>query len=174
MKKEMKIFIVFALLLVSATVVGSGVPAQAKGIHSKSAAKKAALKKVPSATVKEIELEDDGTNYDVELYKGDKEYSLLYRTSDGKLLKYSWDIMNPSVTKQSKKTISKKEIKKKAKKKVKNATVDSVRLDYDDGIQCYEIKMSKGLKKYELIYDSKSGKLLEYKWIRLIKKEVDD
>lgn len=40
----------------------------------------------------------------------------------------------------------------------------SIVLDHDDGMAQYEVKMHKGNKKYELVYNSKTGKLLEYQW----------
>ena len=102
--------------------------------------------------------------YEVELRKSGKEYKLEYRASDGKLLKYEWEVLNPAFGNQNKKNLSKKEIKKKALKQVKSASVISIVLDHDDGMAQYEVKMRKGNKKYELVYNSKTGKLLEYQW----------
>lgn len=138
----------------------------AKKMASADAAKKAALKKVPSATVIKVGSDhDDGTLvYEVELLKGGKEHNFEYRASDGKLIQYDWEITNPSQTDQDKKDISQKSIQKKAQKKVKKATVISTVLKYDDGRAEYKVKLRKGNKNYTLVYDSKSGKLLEYEW----------
>lgn len=172
MKKMMKKLVVFTLLLAVAAVTDGEMTAEAKKMSSSSAARKAALKKVPSATVKEIDtdMENGKLVYDVELYKKNKEYTLQYRASDGKLLEYGWEIMNPAVTSQNKKNLSKKTIKKKAKKQVKNGKITSVRLKYDDGMAQYKVKLTKGNKKYELVYNSKTGKLLEYEWEIVSKK----
>ena len=90
MKKMMKRLIVFALILSVITVTEGAVTASAKKIDSFSAAKKKALKKVPSATVTELDtdMENGALVYDVELLKKNKEYKLKYRASDGKLLEY--------------------------------------------------------------------------------------
>lgn len=178
MKKIMKKLIVFTLLLavatMAATMAEGGVTAQAKKMNSSAAAKKAALKKVPSATIKEIDtdMENGKLVYDVELYKKNKEYTLKYRASDGKLLEYGWEIVNLAVTSPSRKNLSKTTIKKKAKKLVKKAKITSVRLKHDDGMAQYKVKLTKGNKKYELVYNSKTGKLLEYEWEITTKKST--
>ena len=120
MKKFFKKILVFGMILSVVSVTEGAVTAGAKKISSFSAAKKAALKKVPSATIKEIDtdMENGRLVYDVELYKKNKEYSLKYRASDGKLMEYGWEIMHPSVTNQNKKNLSRKTIKKKALKQV--------------------------------------------------------
>lgn len=166
MKKILKKILVFGMILSVASVTEGAVTAGAKKISSFSAAKKAALKKVPSATIKEIDtdMENGKLVYEVELYKKNKEYTLKYRASDGKLMEYGWEIMHPSVTNQNKKNLSRKTIKKKALKQVKKAKVRSIRLKYDDGMAQYKVKLTKGSKKYELVYNSKTGKLLEYEW----------
>lgn len=166
MKKFFKKILVFGMILSVAAVTEGAVTAGAKKISSFAAAKKAALKKVPSATIKEIDtdMENGKLVYDVELYKKNKEYTLKYRASDGKLMEYGWEIMHPSVTNQKKKNLSKKTIKKKAIKQVKGAKIKSIRLKYDDGMAQYKVKLTKASKKYELVYNSKTGKLLEYDW----------
>lgn len=155
---SMLIFVFF--LMCGATIV------EAKKMTSADQAKKAALKKVPSATVIKVESDHDHgiSVYEVELSKGGKEYNFEYRASDGKLIQYDWEINNPPRTNQDKKDFSQKSIQKKAKKKVKNAVVLSTVLKYDDGRAEYKVKLRKGNKNYTLVYDSKSGKLLEYEW----------
>lgn len=169
MKNILKNMTIFSLLLTAVLV--SDMTAGAKKMNSAADAKEAALKEVPSATVVEVDTDmDDGVLvYDVELYKKGKEYNLKYRASDGKLMEYGWEITNPSTGDQSKADLSKKTIEKKAKKKVKNGKVISIHLKYDDGISEYKVKMSKGSKKYDLVYNSKTGKLLEYEW-EIVKK----
>lgn len=172
MKKMMKRIIVFALLLSVITVTEGAVTAGAKKIGSFSAAKKMALKKVPSAAVTELDtdMENGVLVYEVELSKKNKEYKLKYRASDGKLMEYGWETMNPAVTDQNKKDLSRSAITKKAKKQVKGATVRSIKLKQDDGISQYKIKLTKGSKNYELAYNSKTGKLLDYEWEVTVKK----
>lgn len=171
MKKIMKRIFVFALLLSVITLTEEAVTAGAKKIGSFSAAKKKALKKVPSATVTELDtdMENGVLVYDVELLKKNKEYKLKYRASDGKLLEYGWETVNPAITNQNKKDLSRTAIKKKAKQQVKGATIRSTKLKYDDGISQYKIKLTKGNKNYELVYNSKTGKLLDYEWEIVLK-----
>lgn len=166
MKNVLKNIAICSVLVFALSLLCSFSVVEAKKIQSESQAKAAALKKVPSATVTEVDTDrDNGTLvYEVELRKGGKEYNLEYRASDGKLIKYEWEIKNPSRTNQNKKSLSKSTIKKKALTKVKNATVLHATLTRDDGIEQYEVILKKGNKRYELVYDSKSGKLLEYQW----------
>ncbi len=166
MRKMILRLLTAAVLLSAITVTEGAATAGAKKIGSFSAAKKLALKKVPSATVTELDtdMENGAMVYDVELVRRNKEYKLKYRASDGKLLEYGWETVHPAVTNQNKKNLSRKAITKKAKKQVKGASVRSIKLKFDDGIAQYKIKMVKGGKKYELVYNSKTGKLLEYEW----------
>ncbi len=155
-----------SILVVAISLMCSFTTAEAGKIQNNNQAKEAALKKVPSAKV--IEIDKDEENgvlvYEVELYKAGKEYKLLYRASDGKLMEYGWDIKNIPHTNQNKKNLTKKQIKKKALKKVKKAKVKKIALTHDDGISQYKVKLGKGRKKYVLVYNSKTGKLLEYEW----------
>ena len=152
-------FFVFSILSGTDTV-------EAKKMTSVEQAKKAALKKVPSATVIKVgaDYEDGVRVYEVELRKAGKEHNFEYRASDGKLLQYDWEINNPPIQDQNKKNISKKAIQKKARNKVKKATVLGTALTYDDGRAEYKVKLSNKSKSYKLVYDAKSGKLLEYEW----------
>jgi len=166
MKKISMKATICSILVVTLSLMCCFTSAEAGGIRNANQAKAAALKKVPSATV--IEVDTDKENgvpvYEVELYKAGKEYNLLYRASDGKLIEYGWEMKNISHTNQNKKNLTKTQIKKKALMKVKNATVNIIVLTHDDGIAQYKVKLKKGSKKYSLTYNSKTGKLLEYEW----------
>lgn len=166
MKKTWKKITAAAVLVASLAITGSPAVAEGKGIKSISAARRAALKKVPSATVTEVDsdMENGVLVYDVELVKGSREYKLEYRSTDGKLMEYGWEIIHPAITNQNKKNLTKKTIKNKAKKQVKGSKILSTVLKYDDGMAQYEVKLKKGTKKYDLVYNSKTGKLLEYEW----------
>lgn len=143
-----------------------GIHAEAKQIPTLEAAKQAAKKQVPSAQVTKAEMDTDhGTTvYEVSLRKGSKEYSLKFRSSDGKLLEYEWELPNTSYSIQNKKTLAQSQIKKKALKQVKNARVKSIVLKTDDGLQEYKIALTKGKRRYKLLYNAKNGTLLEYEW----------
>lgn len=138
--------------------------AEAKKVNSMDEAKKLAQQKVKSAVVTEVETDTEHgeTVYEVSMYKGQKEYSLKYRASDGKLIDYEWEIPNTSYELQDKANVSEASIKSKAGKKVKNATVVSVRLKEDDGLMEYKVRLDKGNYQYTLVYNAKNAKLLEY------------
>ena len=136
----MKRFIMTTALLMSAVVMLPAA-AEAKGIKSISAARKKALREVKSAVVTEadIDYENGGIVYEIDLAKGNRDYTLIYRGSDGKLMEYEWDIENMEYNRQGKKNISKAQIKEKAKKKVKKAKITSAVLRYDDGLAEYKV-----------------------------------
>ncbi len=139
--------------------------ASAETLSSKAQVRKKALQKVPNATIKEIERDnEDGTTvYEVELFKGNKEYSIVYRASDAKILEYKWEKMAVSPQK-SKSIISKSKCKKLALKQVKNGKIVRISRKSDDGIDVYKVKMTKGKKYYSLEYHARTGALLEYEY----------
>lgn len=159
-------WILDAMVLCVAVIMvcmGSNI-ASAKAISSMEQAKKLALQKVKSATITKAEEDmDDGVAvYEVSLHKGNKEYDLKYRKSDGKLLEYDWELQGFGYGDQSKANVSKEKIKKKALKKVKNASVRSIQLKSDDGRMEYKVRLQKDSYRYTLVYDAKKAKLLEY------------
>ena len=166
MKNLLKKVTISSMLIFAFSLVCTFSIASAQKIGSISDAKSAALKNVPSAKVIEVDTDmDNGTLvYEVELLKSGKEYNLEYRASDGKLMKYEWEITNPAYTNQNKKNLSKNSIKNKALNKVKNATFVSITLTHDDGMAEYKVRLKKDSKNYKLVYNSKNGKLLEYEW----------
>lgn len=166
MKRTLKNVTICSMLGFMFFIMCCAATVEAGKMTSADQAQRAALKTVPSATVVKVESDyDNGTQvYEVELVKGGKEYNFEYRASDGKLIQYDWEISNPPYTNQSRKNIPQKSIQKKAKKKVKNAAVLGIVLKHDDGRAEYKVKLRKGNKNYTLVYDSKSGKLLEYEW----------
>ncbi len=174
MKMTVKKLTICSVMFLALSMMFGFNTAKAQKMTNAAQAKNAALKEVPSAKVTEVDTDmDNGVLvYEVELYKGDKEYKLEYRASDGKLVKYEWEISHPAITNQNKKNLSKSAIKKKALNKVKNATVVSVNLTHDDGMAIYKVRLTKGDKSYKLEYNSKTGKLLEYKWEISVKKNA--
>lgn len=139
--------------------------ASAKAFSSLEQARKLARQKVKSATITEVEQDtDDGVNvYKVSLDKGNKEYNLKYRQSDGKLLEYEWKkLSGVEHGDQTEANVSKAKIRKKAIKKVKNASVRSIRLYSEVARMEYKVRLQKGNYRYTLVYDAKSAKLLEY------------
>lgn len=163
MRKVISVVCLMVCMILAAASEGQIV--KAEKITSISQAKKKALKEVKNATVTDIEMDyENGVSvYDVTLFKGTKEYEIVYRAKDGKKLEYSWEEKNLASVDESK-TLSKKQCKKLAKAKVKGASLTSITQDYDDGRAMYKVKLKKGSKKYTLEYLINGKKLIEYKW----------
>ncbi len=166
-KRFLKNMICFCLSL--SLIALSALSIDAKQISSTKDAEKLALKKVPSARILETEADtDNGTAvYEISLLKGKKEYSLKYRASDSKLMEYSWELSH-ALSNQSYittgKVLAKSKFRTKAKKKVPGGKIKSIHLEVDDGVSEYKVTLTKGSKKYKLVYNAKNGKLLEYEW----------
>lgn len=138
----------------------------AKGINSVRQVKKLAKKQVKGARVDKVEMdyEDGKLVYEVCLSKGKKEYNLVFRASDAKLISYEWEIHFWNVTNGKGKLISMKKAKQLANKQVKNAAITSIMKKHSDGIDVYRVKMKTSKKKYELKIHARTGKVLEYEW----------
>lgn len=154
------------MIALSAVLTSGGHETNAKAAMSLHQAKNAAQKKVPSSYIKKVETDTEQgvAVYEIELIKKTKEYNLKYRSSDGKLIEYEWELPNTSYSIQNRKNLSKASIKSKARKAVKGASVTSVRLSIDDGLSEYKVVLKKGNRQYKLLYNAKNGKLLEYEW----------
>lgn len=146
----------------------------AKEITTVRQAKKLAKKQVHGAVVTEVEKDDeDGSSvYEIKLTKGKKEYNLVYRTADSKLISYEWEISSRYIKKGKGKSIRTSQCKKLAKKQVPHGTVSHITKKHSDGIPLYKVKMQKGNRKYELKFHARTGKLLEYEW-KLSAKKTD-
>ena len=141
----------------------------AKKITKDSQAVKLAKKKVPGAAVFEIDRDYEKGNllYELKLIKGTKEHDLTYLASNGKLVQYGWEENKINRTSQ-KKVMSQSKCKSLARKKVRGASITSIRLKYDDGIEQYKVKMKKGSTRYELEYHARTRQLISYEWKKAI------
>lgn len=157
--------ILAAAIAVCSIVAFLPVNVEAKKISGISAAKKLARNKVKGASVTEVDTdyENGALVYEVELHKGNREYNLSYRASDGKLMEYKWELIYENHSQSSKK-VGVAKIRKAANKKVKKAKILSVHLDDDVYNPEYDVVMKKGNKKYELSFSAGSAKLVEYEW----------
>lgn len=137
----------------------------AKEIKHADDVKKLAKEKVSSSTITDLDVDYKGNKkvYEVDLSKGNREYELTYNASNGKLIKYEWELIEKPNSEHHKK-LTKKKIRSLAKKRVKNASIQSIHMDYDDGILEYKVLLNKNHKHYKLLYHGKTGQLLEYKW----------
>lgn len=165
-RKRMLIMVIFAVCLICAGAISMEGTAFAKGITKVSQVKKLAKKKVKgAASIKVKQGREDGVLvYKAKLQKGKKEYELVYRASDAKLISEGWEMKKAYLKKGRGKLIGLKKCKDLAQKQVSNGKVVSAAKKRSKGIDVYDIKMSKSSKKYELKYHARTGKLLEYEW----------
>ncbi len=157
--------VLLAICFVFASVLTWTDNAYAAKITSASQAKKKALEKVPNAIITDVDrnYEKGVLVYEIELIKGKKEYNIMYRASDGKILEYGWEKKYVSAS-RNKALIGKSKCKKLARKLVKNGKIVSCTKKVDDGITIYNIKMTAGSKRYTLKYHARTGALIDYEW----------
>lgn len=138
--------------------------------------KSLATKKVKGARIVSVERskENGEAVYEVELTKGKKEYDLVYRISDYKLLSYEWKTKSRYVKNSKGKMISKNKAKRLAKKRVKGAKITAVYKKRSSGIVVYKVKMKTGDKKFKLELHAHSGKTLEYEWEIIVRKKANN
>lgn len=156
--------LMFCLVLTNLCLLPDAV--SAKEISSVQQAEKQAEKQVNGAEVLKTErdYEDGELVYEVELSKGTKEYNLVFRASDAKLISYEWEIYSWNVKNGSGSLIGLSKAKELAKEQVPKAKITSVMKKHSDGIDLYKVKMKTDSKKYELKIHARTGKILEYKW----------
>ncbi len=166
MRKQKRIltFILMLCLMLTGILITSDT-AYAGSITSISQAERLALMKVKRAGVIEVDkdYEKGMLAYRIHLWKGTREYELIYRASDAALLSYSWEEIRINRTSR-KKIMSRNTCRRLALQKVSKGKVVSLTKKYDDGIYRYKAKLQKGDKRYSLEYHARTGKLLEYKW----------
>ena len=156
---------ILMLLVVCMGIFALPVSVQAGKITRLQQAEKKALKKVKGAYVTELDEDyEKGVHvYEVQLQKGTKEYDLVYRSSDGKLISYGWDQQKRDRT-STKAVMSKSACKKLAKKEVKKSTITGIRKKWDDGVLVWKVKLTTKDKQYTLEYHARTRALLEYEW----------
>lgn len=108
---------------------------------------------------------DDGRKYyEVEFYKGNREYDYTIDATTGKIVEVDYDAENYSKP-SSTSAISADEARKIALKHAgvssSNVRYEKTELDYDDGRQKYEIEFRVGNMEYEYEIDATSGNVLK-------------
>lgn len=154
----------FTICFTTVGILGLTQAAYAAKLQNINDARAKALTKVPNATITDADqdYENGVLVYDIELVKGNKKYDIMYRASDAKMLGYEWEsiVVSPS----SNALISESKCRSLAQQKVKQGTIVSITQKYDDGIEIYKVKMTKGRKTYTLKYHARTGALLSYDW----------
>lgn len=177
MKKHLAALLTFGLTLTSiapimATESQKSIPTQyentAVDILSHDEAKQIAISHIPGATLQTIDLdsEDGCLIYDMKLIKGATSYDLEIDARTGKIYKYEIDgmpqqtasktgsIASPTLTWQQAKNI--------ALKQVPGATATKLKLDTDDGIMVYDIKLVKNGIEHEFHINAETGEISKY------------
>ena len=108
---------------------------------------------------------DDGRKYyEVEFYKGNREYDYTIDAATGKIVEVDYDAENYSKP-SSTSVISADEARKIALKHAgvssSNVRYEKTELDYDDGRQKYEIEFRVGNMEYEYEIDATNGNVLK-------------
>lgn len=110
---------------------------------------------------------DDGRKvYEVEFYTDGKEYDYEIDANTGKILDVDYDAegYTPPVSTSTKISLdqAKKIALDKAGVKSSDATFTKAKLDYDDGVQKYELEFRVGRMEYECEVHAETGKVLDY------------
>ena len=170
----------FLFLGAIVTCLGAGTVFAATSNISMEKAQSIALKKIPGATIKSIELDHEFGKaiYDIDLVLNQYEYDLKLDAKTGsgisvkKELRDDYNYANaqtsvkPQVStkpqnttsQQTSKFITSEQAKAAALKKVPGATVRKVEFDKEDGV--YELELRKGLVEYDVVVSAKSGQVL--------------
>lgn len=158
-------------------------------------AKKIALDKY-GGQIEEVEVEKNqsGTYYDVELYTDTKEIEITIDADTGNILVEEIDDIHNDENEKSGKTVEKSHTEKQSVKTAagKNkelistkeaikiaenktgAKVDEIELGEDDGKTVYEIELITGHTEYELTIDAFTGKILEMETDDMDDDHLDD
>ncbi|MDO5095240.1 MAG: PepSY domain-containing protein [Peptostreptococcaceae bacterium] len=177
-RKIKKLPMVMAATILASTLATGSIEAfAASKIISASRAKKialrdAGLKEKDVTFVKvQLEYEDGRQEYDVEFYRGNVEYDYEIDARSGRILEKDQDIENftiPQKPAKPAKLISASKAKKIALRhaglRERDVTFVKVQLDYDNGIQVYDVEFYHGNYEYDYEIDARSGRILDVDW----------
>lgn len=147
-------------------------PRYDKALVSQSTCEAKAQKKAPGATIASTQQKvDDGIDiYKIRMTSDTRKYTLKYHARTGALIEYEWDLVpsSPDSSGTDNGYISAARAKEIARNKVPGATVVKCRIDTEDGVRIYEVKLVKGTYEYEIEIDAKTGRITKYE------REIDD
>ena len=172
-----RVNIALALLAALAMVITMSVAAFAGAITDNDAALKKALKNagLKKTEVKRIDVEYDSKDgaYEVEFTQksNGKEFDYEIAAATGTITKKSVDYRykRNSSHKKIGKTAARKKVAKFSGISYKIISSGTCRYEYDDRQGSYEVKFTKGDRRYEYDVLAPTGKIIEYEW-RVIKK----
>ena len=134
-------------------------------------AKETALKKAGGGEVIKCKLdrEDGKLIYEIKVINGNMEYSMDIDANNKKIYDYEEEQIDDVDNNSSNgAAISSDEAKKIALKKSGGGKVVKCELDYDDGMQVYEIEIINGNTEYEIDIDASNGTIIQFD------SEIDD
>ena len=123
----------------------------------------------------ELDHDDGKQKYEIEFISGNTEYEYDIDAVTGAVLKYDWDYdddhnhavagggagaASAAITSDQAKEIALNH----AGQSASSVYFDKVELDYDDGVQKYEIEFVSGNMEYEYEIDAATGAILKYEW----------
>lgn len=177
----MKKSLIASMLIVSSiTISGCGNQKITNNIITLEEAKEIALR---NANLNESEVNfinsrletDNGIKkYDIEFYHENKEYDYEINALDGSIIEYDFDVENynpQQVQGNSNSNASTVKISQEQAKEIvlKHANLKSdqvkfgkIKLDYDDGVQEYDIEFYYNNKEYSYEIDANTGAILSY------------
>lgn len=122
----------------------------------------------------ELDHDDGKQKYEIEFISGNTEYEYDIDAVTGAVLKYDWDYdddhnhaaaggagaASAAITSDQAKEIALNH----AGQQASSVYFDKVELDYDDGVQKYEIEFVGGNMEYEYEIDALTGAIIKYEW----------
>jgi len=173
-KKRSRIAIFFAVLIMTVTIM-SVTAFAASGSLTAAQAKEIALATVGGGTVTKCETDyDHGTQvYEIDIIFGDKKYEMDVAVGNGQIYGYTVKTIgandtatNTTTTSTTKPVSSGSEItaaraKEIALARVGGGTVVECKLDYENGVRVYEVKIINGYTEYEIDVRVSDGSIVK-------------
>ena len=124
-----------------------------------------------------IEVDDGIEKYNIEFYHENKEYDYEINATDGSIIEYDFDVENYNLsqnqngTNTSNSNVNTASISEEKAKEIalnhsnltnNQVTFGKVKLEFDDGIQKYDIEFYYNNREYSYEIDANSGNILSY------------
>lgn len=126
-------------------------------------AKEIALNEVSGGTIGEFRLEyEDGVPiYEIKIYEDTTEYEFKISGVDGSILSKDQSLKQlTNQTSDSQLNVTEEEAKEIAFNQVSSGTIGEFRLDYENGLPVYEVKIYEGTVEYEFEISGIDGKII--------------
>lgn len=169
MKRKMNIAL--ALLAALAMIMTMSISVFAGSVSSdealKIALKNAKLRK-SQVKLADVDRDEDGNNYEIEFIKkkNGTKYDYEISSESGRVIEKSveYKYKRNSSHKKIGKTAARKKVAKFSGISYKTIKAGTCYYEYDDGKGTYEIKFTKGNRRYDYEVLAPTGKIIEYEW----------